>query len=111
MKILKGSESLHLTKSPRGINVIPESDVYRLITRSKMPWAEEFSDWVFEEVLPSIRKHGVYMTPTKLVEMITNPDSITVLLETLKDEHIKNGRLTAQLEVAQPKAPVHGWKG
>lgn len=42
------------------INIIPESDMYRLILRSKLPQAEAFQDWVTEEILPSIRKHGVY---------------------------------------------------
>lgn len=50
-------------ESPRGAqpyNIIPESDVYRLIMRSKLPSAERFQDWVVEEVLPSIRKTGSY---------------------------------------------------
>ena len=50
-------------ESPRGAqpyNIIPESDVYRLIMRSNLPNAERFQDWVVEEVLPSIRKTGNY---------------------------------------------------
>ena len=42
------------------INYIPEGDVYRLITHSKLPSAEKFESWVFDEVLLLIRKHGVY---------------------------------------------------
>ena len=42
--------------------MIPESDLYRLIISSKLPSAEKFEKWVFEEVLPTIRKHGAYMT-------------------------------------------------
>lgn len=45
---------------PQEINVIPEGDIYRLITRSKLPKAEKFESWVFDEVLPSIRKNGTY---------------------------------------------------
>lgn len=59
-KTLKGSISAPLTASPRGINVIPESDVYRLVMRSKLPSAEVFQDWVVEEALPSLRQHGHY---------------------------------------------------
>jgi len=59
-KILKGNDSLSLTDSPRGITIIPESDVYRLIMRSKMPQAEEIQDWVTTEILPIIRRHGAY---------------------------------------------------
>lgn len=44
---------------------IPEKDVYRLIMRSNLPNAEQFQDWVCDEVLPSIRKHGIYATYTK----------------------------------------------
>ena len=49
-----------MTDSPRGISIIPESDVYRLIMRSNLPNAERFQNWVVEEVLPSIRKTGNY---------------------------------------------------
>lgn len=59
-EIFKGTESVPLTGSPRGISIIPESDVYRLIMRSNLPNAERFQDWVTEEVLPSIRKTGSY---------------------------------------------------
>lgn len=45
---------------------IPESDLYRLIFSSKLPTAEKFTDWVTSEVLPTIRKHGAYMTPETL---------------------------------------------
>ncbi|MFO8084828.1 MAG: BRO family protein [Desulfobacterales bacterium] len=59
-KLLKGDESLPLTDSPRGINIIPESDVFRLIMRSNLPSAERFQDWVVEDVLPTLRKHEQY---------------------------------------------------
>lgn len=47
-------------RPPVFVNIIPESDVYRLIMRSRLPSAERFQDWVCEEVLPSIRKTGAY---------------------------------------------------
>lgn len=47
-------------KGTLDVNVIPEGDVYRLITHSKLPTAERFEKWVFDEVLPSIRKTGGY---------------------------------------------------
>ena len=59
-ELLKGVLSTPLTDSPRGIFVIPEADVYALIFRSNLPKAEEFRRWVYEEVLPSIRKTGSY---------------------------------------------------
>ena len=45
-----------------GMIFIPEGDVYRLIVRSKLPSAQKFESWVFDEVLPDIRKHGMYLT-------------------------------------------------
>jgi len=52
---------------------IPESDVYRLIIRSKLPAAKRFERWVVEEILPSIRKHGIYATGELLEAMIRDP--------------------------------------
>ncbi len=44
------------------VTIIPESDVYRLIMRSKMPQAEEIQDWVSSDILPTIRKYDIYAT-------------------------------------------------
>ena len=52
------------------VNYIPEGDLYRLIIRSKLPAAERFERWVFEEVLPSIREHGAYVTAGQLTDII-----------------------------------------
>ena len=62
----EGSDSLLSNSKPkrgglRHITVISEPGIYQLIFSSKMPDAEEFQDWVFEEVLPSIRRHGAYV--------------------------------------------------
>lgn len=70
----------------RWVNFIDEPNLYRLIARSKMPNAEKFQDWVFEEVLPSIRKHGGYLTPQKIEEVLLNPDTIIRLATDLKNE-------------------------
>ena len=55
------------------ISFITEGDVYRLIVHSKLPSAERFEHWVFDEVLPSIRKHGVYMSDSILNQVIQHP--------------------------------------
>lgn len=52
------------------VNIIPEGDLYRLITHSKLPAAEKFESWVFDEVLPAIRKTGSYKTPTSQQERL-----------------------------------------
>lgn len=60
-ELLKGSNSEHLKIPNRGLTMIPEGDVYRLIVRSKLPAAEEFERKVFDEILPEIRKTGGYI--------------------------------------------------
>lgn len=77
------------------INFIPESDLYRLVFSSKLPTAEKFTDWVTSEVLPSIRKHGAYMTPETLQAAILNPDTMIQLCQQLKAEQDKNAQLIA----------------
>ena len=52
------------------INFIPEGDVYRLITHSKLPAAQQFESWVFDEVIPSIRRNGAYMTDSTLEQAL-----------------------------------------
>lgn len=91
--------------------LINESGLYSLILSSKLPKAKEFKHWVTSEVLPSIRKHGVYMTPERLTESLQNPDSLITILETLRNEQEKNKALaetvTAQekeLEEIKPKS-------
>ncbi|MEG0703477.1 MAG: phage antirepressor KilAC domain-containing protein [Christensenella sp.] len=83
---------------------IPESDIYRLIISSKLPAAEKFEHWVFEDVLPTIRKHGIYMTDQRLQEMLMRPDTIINIALTLKREQLKNIILTEDNAVMQPKA-------
>ncbi len=85
------------------IHYIYEPDVYRLITKSKLPTAVKFEVWVFEEVLPSIRKHGAYMTPEKLAEVLLTPDNMIQLCQNLKAEQEKVTNLTLELEEAKPK--------
>ena len=67
---------------------ITEGDIYRLIAHSKLPSAERFERWVFDEILPSIRKHGAY------IELATR----------LKTEKAKNAQLTVSNQIMQPKA-------
>lgn len=85
------------------INFIPEGDLYRLIVRSKLPSAERFESWVFDEVLPSIRKHGAYMTPAKIEEVLLNPDTIIRLATDLKAEREIRMALEAKVEQDKPK--------
>lgn len=99
-----------------GTNIIyiPEKDVYRLIMRSNLQDAEKFQDWVCDEVLPSIRKHGAYMTGETLAQMLQNPDALIELLTALKTERERNIVLSMQnnenircLEAMKPKVAYY----
>lgn len=83
--------------------IIPESDVYRLIIKSNLPSAEKFESWVMEEVLPQIRKHGMYATD----ELLNNPDLLIEVATKLKEE--RTLRLIAEQRVneLQPKADYY----
>lgn len=83
---------------------ITEGDVYRLIAHSKLPSAERFERWVFDEVLPSIRKHGAYMTEDVLEQVLASPDFLIELANRLKSEKAKNAQLTVSNQIMQPKA-------
>lgn len=83
---------------------IDEGNLYRLITRSKLPQADEFEEWVFEEVLPSIRKHGIYATDNVIEQTIQNPDYIIRVLTEFKKEKEHNLLLQQQVGELKPKA-------
>lgn len=83
---------------------IDEGNVYRLICNSKLPTAEKFEHWVFDEVLPSIRKHGAYMTDAVLQQALTSPDFLIELATKLKQEQVRNSQLTVANQIMQPKA-------
>lgn len=77
------------------MTVINESGLYSLILSSKLPTAKKFKRWVTSEVLPSIRKHGAYMTSATIEQAILNPDTIIKLATALKEEQGKNKQLQA----------------
>jgi prophage antirepressor-like protein len=77
--------------------IINESGLYSLILSSKMLKAKEFKRWVTSEVLPAIRKHGMYATD----ELIANPDLAIAAFTALKEEREKNKRLMAAVAVGQ----------
>lgn len=78
---------------------INEGNLYRLITHSKLPSAEKFESWVFDEILPSIRKHGMFATN----ELLDNPDFAIKVLEQLKQEREEKRLLKTQIEEQKPK--------
>lgn len=84
--------------------LISESGLYSLILSSKLPSAQRFKRWITSEVLPSIRKHGAYVTPSKLNELLCRPESVIQMLTALSEEQKKNAELAAQNAELKPKA-------
>lgn len=89
--------------SARKMTVVNEAGLYAAILKSRVPAALEFQDWVTDEVLPSIRKHGAYMTDQKIEEVLTDPDTIIKLATDLKEERAKRAELEAQRQADAPK--------
>ena len=98
------------TEQSNLMTFINEGNLYRLIVHSKLPSAMQFEKWVFEEVLPSIRKYGVFAVD----QLLDNPDLLIKALQRLKDEQEKSRRLMVELqekdsliEELQPKASYY----
>lgn len=87
----------------RGGWLINESGLYSLIMSSKMKNAKRFKRWVTSEVLPAIRKHGGYLTDTKIEEALLNPDTIIQLATQLKQERFEKERAQNQLKEQEPQ--------
>lgn len=83
---------------------IPENIFYRLAMKAKNETAEKFQAKVADEILPSIRKHGAYMTPESIEKVLLNPDTIIQLATSLKEEQRR--RMIAEHKVEQQKPKV-----
>ena len=96
------------------IKLIPEGDLYRLIIHSRLPSSERFEAWVFEEVLPSIRKTGLYASDDLVERLIGDPELGIRLLQAFKEEREKRRRLEAKavqqaqiIRTLEPKASYY----
>lgn len=89
--------------TPSGVQnmtLISEAGLYKLVMRSKLPNAEKFSDWACEEVLPSIRKTGMYIDPSKPL----SGDQLILIGQRMKALEEQNALLEVQNAELQPKA-------
>ena len=107
----RGAARVDTLGGAQDMTIINESGLYNVILRSDKPEARPFRKWVTGEVLPSIRKHGAYMTTETLQAAILNPDYLLQVVTALKDETDKrkaleasNAALAVDLEIARPKA-------
>lgn len=88
-RILQRSENATLDIPNRGMTIVNESGLYALIMGSKLPSAKEFKRWVTAEVLPAIRRHGLYA----MDDLLNNPDALILALEAYKKERERASRL------------------
>lgn len=110
-RVDKYLEELHFGTSAERPDYIPENIFYRLAMKAKNETAERFQAMIADEVVPAIRKHGGYLTPAKVQEVLTDPDTIIRLATQLKESREKalkleaiNSDLTVQNQIYKPKA-------
>src|SRR5690606_14287070 len=104
LKRLDGDERARFNLGRQGeTNVVNEYGLYSLVLGSRKPEAKEFKRWITHEVIPSIRKHGAYMTPETIEKVLSDPDTIIQLATTLKEERAKRMQAEALIEKQRPK--------
>ena len=99
----KGVGQIDTLGGKQEMTIINESGLYNVILRSDKPEAKPFRKWVTSEVLPTIRRHGMYATPDTVEKMLADPDTTIKLLETIKQERAARLALEAQAESDKPK--------
>ena len=99
----KGYESIVSLGGAQQTLIISEPGLYSLILRSRKPDAKAFKRWLVHEVIPSIRRHGVYATPQTDEAMLNDPETTIKILTALKDERAQRQALEARAEVDRPK--------
>ncbi len=98
--------TLRLTQGTSGnpnVTIVNESGLYSLVLGSRKPEAKAFKRWVTHDVIPAIRKHGVYMTPDALEKALLSPDYLLKVVTALKNETDKRKALEQQVERDKPK--------
>ena len=87
--------------------LINESGLYNAILGSKLPGAKKFRKWITGEILPSIRKHGAYMTDDTLEKALTSPDFLIKLATEIKTERAARVEAEKKVQVMKPKAEFY----
>lgn len=85
------------------MSVIPEGDIYRLTAKSELPGTEKFEAWIFDEVLPSIRRTGMYARD----ELLNNPDLLIDAATKLKEEREARLEAETRIKLLEPKAQFY----
>ena len=98
----KGVASTDTLGGAQGMNIINEAGLYALVLGSRKPEARAFKRWITHEVIPAIRKHGGYLTPEKVEEVLLNPDTIIALATQLKTEREQRKALEEKVQADEP---------
>lgn len=99
-------KDVHSTHTPGGcqeMTIVNEPGLYALVLGSRKPEARAFKRWITHEVIPDIRKHGMYATDNTVERMLDNPDAMIALLERYRDEKAQRVALEAKAEKDAPK--------
>lgn len=99
----KGVHSIQTLGGAQNVIAVTESGLYSLVLGSRKPEAKAFKRWITHEVIPSIRKHGAYMTADTIKKAMQSPDFIIQLATELKAEQEKNRQLESKIEADKPK--------
>jgi anti-repressor protein len=102
-EIMKGTNSIPTPGGNQDMLTVTEAGMYKLVFTSRKPEAESFTDWLATEVIPSIRKHGAYMTAETIERTLTDPDYLIRLATTLKEEREARIKAERQIEADKPK--------
>lgn len=103
----KGVRSMHTQGGEQEVSIITEAGLYSLIMASKKPEAKRFKRWVTHDVLPTIRKHGMYATPQSIERMLADPDTMIATLKALKAERKRADALMEDNARLLPKATMY----
>ena len=88
------------------VRFITEGDVYRLIVSSKLPEAQKFEHWLFDEVVPTIRRTGGYNTTASLERLVDNPDMVIALANKVKEERTARENSPKPRSMTSPAQPA-----
>lgn len=105
-RLEQDEKGVALTDTPGGtqeVTIVNEPGLYALVLGSRKPEAKAFKRWVTHEVIPSIRKHGMYATPTAIEQMIADPANAIKVFSALKQEQERRKELEATVEHNAPK--------
>lgn len=98
----KGVASTDTLGGKQELTIVNEPGLYALVLGSRKPEAKAFKRWITHDVIPTIRKHGAYMTPEKVEEILLNPDTIIKLATDLKEERERTAALNAKIKADKP---------